>query len=60
MKFTLARRVSCVFLLLSALVYAKQRDLVWDTYSDTWAACDDLGRALPDNSQTGGPRTDKK
>ena len=60
MKFTLAKKISCLFLLLSALAYARQGAGVWDTYPDTWAACDDLGRVLPDNSQTGGPRADKK
>lgn len=32
---------------------------VWDTFSDTWVATDDLGRSLPQFEQTGPPRTDR-
>ncbi|MDB6059166.1 MAG: hypothetical protein JWO95_3010, partial [Verrucomicrobiales bacterium] len=32
---------------------------VWDTFSDTWAATDSLGRSLPVSPQTGPPRSDR-
>jgi hypothetical protein len=31
----------------------------WDTYSDTWAATDALGRKLPGYAEAGGPRTNR-
>jgi len=31
----------------------------WDTYSDTWAATDELGRSLPGYEQTGAKKDDK-
>ncbi len=32
---------------------------LWDTYSDTWAATDALGRSLPGYAETGPPRANK-
>lgn len=52
--------VCCVSLTLWAGARANAQDSPsWDVFSDTWEAVDALGRRLPVNTQTGGPRTDK-
>jgi len=53
---------TCLGLALTALsafghpAQAQSSDAPWDTFSETWAATDALGRALPTASEAGAPR----
>ncbi len=48
-----------VFLTVMAVLFTESFSQVRDTYSDTWVATDELGRALPTNAEVGNPRTNK-
>ena len=56
---SLARAIAAAVILLtpSARLDAQA---TWDTFADTWAATDALGRTLPTPAVTGPPRADKK
>lgn len=48
------------FMLPAAAAFAQTSARPWDTYSDTWAGEDALGRALPTNKDVGPPRPNKQ
>ena len=56
-KFITLLLVSVAFFISRAV--ADSPPPAWDTYSDTWAGVDGLGRALPTAAQVGPPRQNK-
>lgn len=58
------RLITAGFLFVASLLFASSPALAapppkWDVQSDTWAATDALGRALPSYEQAGAPRKDR-
>ncbi len=48
-----------IFLFLGLLAAGSVAAEPWDTFSDTWAATDALGRKLPGEEEVGAPRKDR-
>jgi len=46
-------------LLVLAVPRSRASEIPWDTFSDTWAATDALGRSLPMAAESGSPRAGK-